>query len=189
MTSFASSNAALRFQLAHCWGKMLLVLLATSGLAARSALAGGFGFQRIVNSFNTTPPSEPATAKYDYVGIPAISGGGVVFGAKLLGPAIGGTGLYNRIDVGTTAGALSNYAKAVNNPGPNPPMGTIAFFVEDPAISGSQIATRPSAYNGTNYHDQIFTYTTPNVPVNLGDAWALPRSTAEVRPTQPTMSA
>lgn len=153
---------------------LLLALLATVGSSARPAQAA-FTFQRIVNSFTTTPPSEPPTATYDYVGIPAMSGGSVVFGAKTLGPAIGGAGLYDRIEVGTTAGALTNYAKRVVNPGPNPPTGTIAFFFEDPAISGNQIATRPSAYDGTSYKAQIFTYVAPNAPTNLGGvAWGAP---------------
>ncbi|MBA4107728.1 MAG: hypothetical protein C0485_18500 [Pirellula sp.] len=153
---------------------LTLALLATVGVTARPAF-GAFSFQRIVNSFTTTPPSEPPTAVYDYVGIPAMSGGGVVFGAKTLGPVIGGAGLYDRIEVGTTAGALTNYAKRVVSPGPNPPIGTIAFFAEDPAISGNQIATRPSAYDGTSYKNQIFTYVAPNSPTNLGGvAWGPP---------------
>lgn len=152
---------------------LTLAILAAFGATARPAL-GAFSFQRIVNSFTTTPPSEPVTATYDYVGIPAMSGGGVVFGAKTLGPAIGGSGLYDRIEVGTTAGALTNYAKRVVSPGPNPPVGTIAFFFEDPAISGNQIAARPSAYDGTSYKAPIFTYVAPNAPTTLGVAWGAP---------------
>lgn len=152
---------------------LTLALLATVSVTARPAF-GAFSFQRIVNSFTTTPPSEPPTAVYDYVGIPAMSGGGVVFGAKTLGPAIGGSGLYDRIEVGTTAGALTNYAKRVVSPGPNPPVGTIAFFFEDPAISGNQIAARPSAYDGTSYKAPIFTYVAPNAPTTLGVAWGAP---------------
>jgi hypothetical protein len=152
---------------------VLAAFLAIISAAARPVQAA-FTFQRIVNSFTTTPPSEPPTATYDYVGIPAMSGGSVVFGAKTLGPAIGGSGLYDRIEVGTTAGALTNYAKRVVNPGPNPAIGTIAFFFEDPAISGNQIAARPSAYDGTNYRGQIFTYVAPNAPTNLGIAWGAP---------------
>lgn len=151
-----------------------LAILGTIGASAPSA-HGAFSFQRIVNSFTTTPPSEPPTAVYDYVGIPAMSGGSVVFGAKTLGPAIGGAGLYDRVEVGTTGGALTNYAKRVVNPGPNPPSGTIAFFFEDPAISGNQIAARPSAYDGVSYKAQIFTYVAPNAPTNLGGlAWGAP---------------
>lgn len=151
-------------------------LLAACGMLSlpASQAAAAFSFQRIVNSFTTTPPSEPPTATYDYVGIPAMSGGSVVFGAKTLGPAIGGGGLYDRIEVGTTGGALTNYAKRVVSPGPNPPVGTIAFFFDDPAISGNQIAARPSAYDGTSYKAPIFTYVAPNAPTTLGVAWGAP---------------
>ena len=166
-----------------------IAILAALVGAAPAAHAGPFGFTRIVNSFNTTPPSEPVTEKYDYVGIPAMSGGGVVFGAKLLGPAIGGTGLYTRIDTGTTVGALNNYAKAATSPGPNPPNGTIAFFFDDPALSGSQVAVRPSAYDGTNYRGQTFTYAVPNVPVNVGYCYGAPPSTAAAPRSSPTRSA
>ncbi|QDT73974.1 hypothetical protein [Lacipirellula limnantheis] len=154
-------------------GYPLLVACVILALPSSHA-AAAFSFQRIVNSFTTTPPSEPPTATYDYVGIPAMSGGSVVFGAKTLGPAIGGGGLYDRIEVGTTGGALTNYAKRVVSPGPNPPVGTIAFFFDDPAISGNQIAARPSAYDGTSYKAPIFTYVAPNAPTTLGVAWGAP---------------
>jgi hypothetical protein len=173
MTSICSLRKSVRGHRPLRCPALALAILATFVATARPA-HGAFTFQRIVNSFTTTPPSEPPTATYDYVGIPAMSGGSVVFGAKTLGPVIGGSGLYDRIEVGTTGGALTNYAKRVVSPGPNPPVGTIAFFFEDPAISGNQIATRPSAYDGTSYKAPIFTYVAPNAPTTLGVAWGAP---------------
>ena len=145
---------------------------------ATAGAVGGFGFQRIVNTAITVPPSELPTAQYEYVGIPAIAGGTIAFGAKQTGVLLPGGGLFTRIDVGTTAGALTQYAKSNPGAGPNPPFGNIDFFFDDPAISGGLIAARPSAYDGTNYRGQAWVYSAPHVSVNHGVAWGPPALSA-----------
>ncbi|MDX1962483.1 MAG: hypothetical protein SFX18_04975 [Pirellulales bacterium] len=161
---------------------------ASCGLLSRETnLCGAspFGFQRIVNTQETAPPAEP-TGQYEFVGIPAMTANSVVFGAKQVGQVVGGSGLYTRVDNGNTNGTITNFAKANTNAGPNPPVGTIAFFFDDPIITYGYLAARGSIYDGTNYKALTSVYATPHLPnTNFGSvAWGPPSLTGNT-PTFP----
>jgi hypothetical protein len=129
------------------------VAISAAGTAAH---AGPFGFTRIVNTAVTTPPSEPATAQYDFVGIPSYNAGQIVFGSMLFGDTVGGAGLYTRIDSSTKTAVLTRIAKqdlSFNN-------NATRFFFDDPVVSGGKIAVRTSAYDSSvnAARTRIFTF-------------------------------